>query len=270
MALERGRWTFAAPLGYLNRKDQDGKPTIIHDPDRAHLVRQAFDLFATGLHSKQEVLQIVTNLGLRSKTGKKLTKQTIDEILRNPIYAGWLTVNKWGERRKGNFAPSVSDGIFEKVRALLSGSKQTLVPHQRNHPDFPSRHFVTCAHCGRPLTASWSTGRKGRKHAFYRCPNSECKAINVRKLDLENAFLDYLQGLQPKPECLRTLKEVMLNAWTQTQAQAMSQTVALERELEDVKERKEKLVEEFVYRQAIDQATYQQQFGQVERGNHDH
>jgi hypothetical protein len=50
----------------------------------------------------------------------------------------------------------------------------------------------------------------------------------------------------------------------------MSQTVALERELEDVKERKEKLVEEFVYRQAIDQATYQQQFGQVERGNHDH
>ena len=46
-ALELGRWTFLAPLGYLNAHRSTGR-SLIPDPERASLVRRAFQDFATG------------------------------------------------------------------------------------------------------------------------------------------------------------------------------------------------------------------------------
>src|SRR5246500_5366857 len=54
-ALELGRWTFPAPLGYLNAHTRSGK-SLVPDPDRAALVAQMFDEYATGRFTKQEVL----------------------------------------------------------------------------------------------------------------------------------------------------------------------------------------------------------------------
>jgi hypothetical protein len=41
-ALELGRWTFPATLGYLNAPKLSGK-SVVHDPDRAELVKRAFE-----------------------------------------------------------------------------------------------------------------------------------------------------------------------------------------------------------------------------------
>jgi DNA invertase Pin-like site-specific DNA recombinase len=54
-ALELGRWTFPAPLGYLNAPKWSNA-SLVHDPERAPLVRQAFEDLATGQYTKQEVI----------------------------------------------------------------------------------------------------------------------------------------------------------------------------------------------------------------------
>jgi hypothetical protein len=41
-ALEPGRWTFPAPLGYFNAPKWSGK-SLVHDPDRAELIKRAFE-----------------------------------------------------------------------------------------------------------------------------------------------------------------------------------------------------------------------------------
>ncbi|OFW29823.1 MAG: hypothetical protein A3G76_08785 [Acidobacteria bacterium RIFCSPLOWO2_12_FULL_65_11] len=46
-ALELGRWVFLAPIGYINAPRAMGK-SLIHDPERAPLVRRAFEDYATG------------------------------------------------------------------------------------------------------------------------------------------------------------------------------------------------------------------------------
>ena len=53
-ALELGRWTFLAPLGYMNAPRALGK-SLMHDPERAPLVRRAFQDFATGRFTKHDV-----------------------------------------------------------------------------------------------------------------------------------------------------------------------------------------------------------------------
>src|SRR3954470_13374346 len=67
-ALELGRWTFLAPLGYLNAHRSTGR-SLIPDPQRAPLVRRVFEHYATGRFTKQEVIARATAAGLRSRKG---------------------------------------------------------------------------------------------------------------------------------------------------------------------------------------------------------
>jgi site-specific DNA recombinase len=55
-ALALGRWTFLAPLGYLNAPRQFGT-SLMPDPERAPLVRRAFEEFATGRFTKRKYLR---------------------------------------------------------------------------------------------------------------------------------------------------------------------------------------------------------------------
>jgi len=76
-ALELGRWTFPAPLGYLNAPKWSGK-SLVPDPERAAFVKQVFEDFATGRFTKQEVLARVTGLGLRTRRGMALSRKVSD------------------------------------------------------------------------------------------------------------------------------------------------------------------------------------------------
>ena len=67
-ALDLGRWTFPAPLGYLNAPKWSGK-SLVPDPERASLVREMFEEYATGRFAKQEVLARITERGLRTRRG---------------------------------------------------------------------------------------------------------------------------------------------------------------------------------------------------------
>jgi site-specific DNA recombinase len=86
-ALELGRWTFPEPLGYLNAPKWSGK-SLVHDPDRAELVKRAFEELATGQYTKQEVIARATEAGLRSRKGLTLSPQSFGQMMRNPIYEG--------------------------------------------------------------------------------------------------------------------------------------------------------------------------------------
>lgn len=136
-AMAAGRVTHLAPLGYLNTTGPNGEPTLTPDPDRAPFIRQAFEMFASGLHSKGEIVATLTKQGLRTPKGKPIHKQSFAQYLENPIYTGWLVSKKWGVRKRGNFEPIVDEATFAKVQAVLNGSVQSKVPHRRNHADFP-------------------------------------------------------------------------------------------------------------------------------------
>ena len=115
-ALEQGRWTFVPPLGYLNAPKWSGK-SLIPDPERADLVKRAFEEFATGRFPKEEFLQTATRLGLRTPSGLSLNPQSFGRMLTNRLYAGLIHVPEFGVSRRGDFEPLVSEETFDRVRA---------------------------------------------------------------------------------------------------------------------------------------------------------
>ena len=76
-------------------------------------------------------------------------------LLRNQLYAGVVDVPECGVRgRRGDFEPLISDELFYRVQAILSGRVPSEARRKRAHPDFPLRSFVRCESCGRGLTGS--------------------------------------------------------------------------------------------------------------------
>jgi site-specific DNA recombinase len=200
--LEKGGWTFPPPLGYVASHDNTGKKLFTTDPERSQLIAHAFEIFGSGLYNKNQVLDIVTKMGLRTKKGKMLSPQSFGQLLKRPIYKGLMVVRGWNISRPSDFPPLVSPELFARVQALLAGKHSSVGPRSRNSPGFPLRHFVHCGKCRRPLTGSLSQGRT-QKYAYYRCQNPRCRAVNVRREELERLFGKFLEELRPRSEYLR-------------------------------------------------------------------
>jgi DNA invertase Pin-like site-specific DNA recombinase len=107
-ALELGRWTFLAPLGYLNAPRSTGK-SLIPDPERASLVRRAFQDFVTGRFTKDEVRRNVIALGLTTRRGKPVPSQTFDAVQRNRVYIAQIDMPDFAISTRGDFEPLVSE-----------------------------------------------------------------------------------------------------------------------------------------------------------------
>jgi hypothetical protein len=132
--------------------------SLIDDPARAPLVRRAFEDYATGQYTKEQLLNRARAWGLTNRRGKPLTSQAIGMLLRNQLYAGIVNVPEYGVRNKrGDFEPLIYEELFYRVQAILSGRVPSTASRKRAHPYVPLRGFVRCESCGRGLTG---IGRK--------------------------------------------------------------------------------------------------------------
>ena len=253
-ALQLGRWTFQAPVGYLT--GPRGGFSMVPDPDRAPLVLDAFREFASGRVQKSELVRRLDRKGLRTRRGRPLTAQTLSAILRNPLYAGRVEVKKWGTAVRGDFEPIVPEDLFDRVQAIVAGRRKASSTRVRLHPDFPLRGLVRHDACGKPLTASKSLGRGGR-YSYYHC--RDCRGVRVRKAVLEGAFRDLLVRLQPRPEYLRLFEAIVLDVWKDRQRSGRQDGLRLEQRAAAFRQRLDTLEESFIYRREVDRQTYERQ-----------
>src|ERR687896_913360 len=96
--------------------------SLMHDPERGPLVRSAFEDYATGRFTKEQLLKRVRAWGLTNRRGRPLTSQAIGVLLRNQLYAGIVDVPEYGVRAKrGDFEPLISEDLFYRAQAVLCG-----------------------------------------------------------------------------------------------------------------------------------------------------
>jgi site-specific DNA recombinase len=226
-------------------------------PDTRAALRKAFADLATGRYTKQEVIARVTEAGLLSRKGLRLSRQSFGKLMRNPIYIGKVESRDYGVSTRGDFEPLVDEATFYRAQAVLDGRIVVAGPRQRNHPDFPLRAFVRGETCGRPLTGSWSKGRNGY-YAYYHC-QTKCRAVNVSKAALEGALADELALLQPTPGYMRLVKDRILYIWEQRRAEAKDRTVEQEKRVKLIQQKLDRLDDAFLFQQSIDARSYERQ-----------
>jgi DNA invertase Pin-like site-specific DNA recombinase len=243
-AVKAGRPISLAPLGYLNTRN-NGAAHLIQDPDKAPLVRKAFELLSTGSYTKDDVLRMVTAMGLTTRKGAPLAKQSFHQMMVNPTYKGWVISRTRSVQVKGMHEAVIDESTFEAVQHVISGNGNHQVPHVMQNEDFPLRGFVRCARCDKPLTAGWSKGRS-KLYGFYRCWTKGCGAVSIRKETLETHFVHVLAMMQPSAELLAQLPELVKTRWQKRneRAEAEKKQLTSRRTEQDTLNRK--LIEKYV------------------------
>jgi site-specific DNA recombinase len=241
-SVSAGRFPWRAPIGYQNIGGKDG-PNIKPDEKRAPLIRQAFELVAAGQHKQSEVLQIVTDEGLITAGGRPLPKQTFQAVLRNPLYAGFVTLpsDPNFEAVRGLHEPIVSQEVFDRVQAILDGRRPSMVPKKKVNPLLPLKCFVRCDSCGTPLTGGLARGRT-KKYPRYWCRKQGCRAVKLSSTRLEDEFLALLGRLRANPETVAAFPKMAARVWEEKQGGSERESQRLRKQLEEQKRLKSQLL----------------------------
>lgn len=253
---QQGRWPHPAPIGYRNRHAEDGsKKWIEPDPDRAPAVKAAFAAIARG-EGQKAVLARVTAAGLVSKKGKTLRMQEFRKLLVNPIYAGRICSPRWGLDVAGEHEAIVDAGTFSRVQDRLAG-RGPVATFLVDRPEFPLRGFALCEECGKPLTASWSRGKLGVRYGYYFCWNAVCRKVRISAPALERGFEEALERVQLQEGDFALVAAELAEISRAEEGEISETRAAAGRRLLELRKRRDRMVEAFVYDQAVDRATYE-------------
>jgi DNA invertase Pin-like site-specific DNA recombinase len=181
--LKQGFYPLRAPIGYLDQGKAKAK-TI--DPVMGPLVRQTFELYATGRHTLISLLAELHRIGLRSRSGTKVSKSALASMLKNTFYIGIMQIHRTGQSFAGLHEPLISQALFERVQAVLSGKYSA---RTQRHA-FQYRRLLSCAACGYSLT-----GERQKGHIYYRCHWRACKGASIREEAIDVEFGRYLDRL---------------------------------------------------------------------------
>ena len=216
--ITEGIWPWHPPIGYLHSKKRKDKRKTMPDeidPQRFHLIQKGLKAFARGEHTVASLTRAFNQWGLKTRTGKPMFPQLVERMLKDKFFTGIL-VSPWDKKAyQGLHQPMVTSEEHNQILFFKSGkSNNATAPRLILHPDFPLRGFVYCL-CGKKMTASWQTGRSGKKHPYYRCNNPVCEYHNrnVKKSDMESKFINLLSTIKPDPRFIKAFEEVVLDVW---------------------------------------------------------
>lgn len=177
-----GEWTGAVRLGYLNiHLDQEKRlrKDIIIDPERAHLVQKVFELYATGNYSLETIRIKITQLGLRSLKGFKLSKSCVENMLKDSFYCGTAVSKKYGSYMH-KYPRLIDKELYDKCQEIRLKRRNT--PFKALSRDFIFKGLLKCQNCGCSMSAEIKKGR----FIYYSCTNAKgvCKRVYVPEKDL--------------------------------------------------------------------------------------
>lgn len=195
-----------APIGYVDQgldERKRVKPKAL-DPVKAPLVTEGLERFSTGRYTIKTMREELHRLGLRGKSGKRISLNVVNHMLRNPFYAGVLRLHRTGEEFLGKHESLISLAVFKRNQAILDGR---LSANEIRHR-FLFRRFLKCKHCGRSLV-----GERQKGHVYYRCQVSGCPTKTIREEIVEEAITSAMQAMELTDKeyefCRSKLKEEM-------------------------------------------------------------
>ncbi len=161
-----------APLGYLNvreTKPEGGEiRTVTVDPQRGPLIIKGCELFATGQHTAQEVLDRITAAGLLTRGNRRTPPKPVSlsqfyEILSDRYYVGKVTHDE--QEYPGRHPALITEETHDRIQRVLAlrGGGGT---RQRHHHHW-LKGLLWCHRCGHRMVIMRGKGNGGTYFYFF-------------------------------------------------------------------------------------------------------
>ncbi|HSX31619.1 MAG TPA: recombinase family protein, partial [Candidatus Saccharimonadales bacterium] len=120
-----GQYPGPAPLGFINIITGPGQRNIAPDPIKGPLRVTICEMAATGLYRIEDLLKEARSIGLTSRKGKPISKQTLIEMLQRRTNIGVFRYNGKQEWHKGTYEPLISADLYDRIQVAMGWKKPT-------------------------------------------------------------------------------------------------------------------------------------------------
>jgi site-specific DNA recombinase len=228
-ANREGYFTGTAPFGYKriespSRTSSGKKRKLLVPDENAGYVREMFRRFRDG-EDRGELYH-----EYRAKIC--LSKTQFYAVFRNPIYAGFIDVNKYrdfpAERIKGKHEAIIDEDVFESVQELIrkleATNKGARWTTGEGRDEFYLKGNLICDVSGKSMTGSYSKGRS-KRYPYYQTVSGKNRqsypkdtAHHIVDEAIQELAIDFTEEdvltvkkmiddmIKPQTEILRSLK----------------------------------------------------------------
>ncbi|KKW03622.1 MAG: Recombinase [Candidatus Saccharibacteria bacterium GW2011_GWC2_48_9] len=227
------------PVGYMTVGDT-GKRTHVIDPATAPLVKKMFDMYLEPSTSTDKLARDMSELGLKTKYGKALSRSHIQKTLQNPFYIG---VNRWCDVDYPNGLQEhlISKETFEAVQRKRI--RKNVPKYSKHNPDY--KGLFSCRNCKGLITWELQKGRWYGHCNSYRkymgCPKQKW----IREDYVEGKLLTLFDDLIcPSPAIMEWVKNALRARHESTMHLHATSTDLLRSQLDTITRKKDILYED--------------------------
>ena len=247
---------------------KDGGRLVI-DEDEAPMVRELFELYATGEYSMKQIEAVFWERGWRNHNGNRIAHTTMSGMISNPKYKGWYAGNKvkvmdiFTKKQKflppeewvmfkdetGEIVPAiVSEELWEQANAVLKKRSEDVKNRQGicNHANlFTGKLF--CTHCGAPYYRKDSVDRKGNKSSKWICSGKikngadSCPSFAIYESEVKPLIFELFQSGEKDADALIDEYVELYQSLEQTD-DLVKRIAAMEKQIDTAEKKKQKLL----------------------------
>ena len=178
----------AVPWGYTSQL-RGNRRVGVPDPEKAPVVVEMFERYATGAYSDQQIAEWLNEQGLRTNRDHPFGKDTVRDMLCNAYYAGkiryrGMTVRPKGvsfrstppQISEGRHEPIISEELWQRAQAVRAGRRATVKTIKKTVRVNLLQGLVVCANCGRRLRIQTPKNcptyyrEESRLRGYHDCP----------------------------------------------------------------------------------------------------
>ena len=242
---------------------------LVIDEEQAIMVRELYELYATGEYSMKQIETLFWQKGYRNHNGKKIAHTTMSNMIANPKYKGYYVGNKvkvidlFTKKQKflppeewvmfkdetGQIVPAiVSEELWDTANAVLTKRSEDVKNRQGicNHANLlTGKLYCTC--CGTAYYRRDSVDRQGNKNSKWVCSGKikngaySCDSFAVYEEELKPLLLEVFREAEPQVEAL--IEEYVEMYKAIHQGEDLSKRVAaLETTIATIQKKKQKLL----------------------------
>jgi len=203
-------------FGYV----KDGGRLVI-DEEQAEMVRELFELYASGQYSMKQIETIFWNKGYRNHNGNKIAHTTMSNMIANPKYKGYYVGNKvrvidmFSKKQKflppeewvmfkdetGEIVPAiVSEELWDRANEILKRRSDDVKSRQGicNHQNLLTGKLF-CTHCGTAYYRRESKDKAGNKNSKWVCSGKikngadSCESVPIYEEEIKPILFEVFQ-----------------------------------------------------------------------------
>lgn len=194
---ERGQFQSSPPFGY---KMKDGQLEIVED--EANIIKLIFEKFTSKEMNTLQIVKYINSLGVKTHRGSAFENRTIDYILTNPVYIGYVRWTPTGKVKRGHatedtiikkstHTPIIDENIYDKAQKLITENK--IIYKKYHKPTTKNLHWLTglikCKLCGSSILRNTKDFYQCNGYVRGKCTKSQLVKIGI----IEKAILQQIK-----------------------------------------------------------------------------